>query len=89
MQTSRRSLLKTIISTGAASVLPAAAQSRPCTPPKSNPNYAKLDAILKQTVLRREFFKSPIVIESLELLHYEKSYLCRVRSKDGAEGISI
>ncbi|HZY72190.1 MAG TPA: mandelate racemase/muconate lactonizing enzyme family protein [Edaphobacter sp.] len=89
MQTSRRSLLKTIISTGAASVLPAAAQSRPCTTPESNSNYEKLDAILKQTVLRREFFKSPIVIESLELLHYEKSYLCRVRSKDGAEGISI
>ncbi|MBN9617296.1 MAG: mandelate racemase [Acidobacteriales bacterium 59-55] len=88
MQTSRRNLLKTAISAGAAAALPAAAQGKPCRV-GDNPNYAKLDEILKQPVFRREFFKSPVIIESLELLHYEKSYLCRVRSKDGAEGISI
>lgn len=89
MHTSRRNLLKTVISAGAAAAIPAVAQQKPCLTPGSNPNYAKLDTILKQPVLRREFFKSPVIIESLELLHYEKSYLCRVRSKDGAEGISI
>lgn len=89
MQTSRRNLLKTVISAGAAAAVPAVAQQKPCLTPGSSPNYAKLDAILKQPVLRREFFKSPVIIESLELLHYEKSYLCRVRSKDCAEGISI
>lgn len=89
MQTSRRNLLRTAISAGAAAAIPAVAQQKPCLAPGSNPNYAKLDAILEQPVLRREFFKTPVVIESLELLHYEKSYLCRVRSKDGAEGISI
>ena len=88
MQTSRRNLLKTAISAGAVAALPAAAQGRPCRV-GDNPNYARLDAALKQPVFRREFFKSPVIIESLELLHYEKSYLCRVRSKDGAEGISI
>jgi len=30
-----------------------------------------------------------VIIETLELLHYKDSFLCRVRSKDGAEGISI
>lgn len=89
MQSSRRNLLKTAISAGAAAAIPAFAEQKPCLTPGSNPNYAKLDAILKQPVLRREFFKHPVIIESLELLHYEKSYLCRVRSKDGAEGISI
>ncbi len=30
-----------------------------------------------------------MIIESVDLLHYKESYLCRVRSKDGAEGISV
>ena len=54
-----------------------------------NPHYAKLDAILKQPVLRRELFPSPVIIETVELLRYKDHFLCRVRSKDGAEGISI
>ncbi|MGE5294220.1 MAG: mandelate racemase/muconate lactonizing enzyme family protein, partial [Solirubrobacterales bacterium] len=32
---------------------------------------------------------TPVVIESLELLRYKGSFLCRVRSTDGAEGISV
>ena len=51
--------------------------------------YAKLDAILKQPVFRRELFADPVIIESVELLHNKKQYLCRVRSKDGHEGISV
>ncbi len=89
MQTSRRNILRTAIAAGAAAALPAAAQGKPCRTVGPNPNYAKLDAILKQPVFRRELFPEPVMIESLELLHYGKSYLCRVRSKDGAEGISI
>ena len=54
-----------------------------------NPHYTKLDAILKQPVLRRELFPSPVMIETVELLRYKDHFLCRVRSKDGAEGISI
>ncbi len=54
-----------------------------------NPNYAKLDAVLSEPMFRREFFKQPVIIESVELLRYERSFLCRVRSKDGAEGISV
>ncbi len=89
MQTSRRNILRTAIAAGAAAALPVAAQGKPCRTAGPNPNYAKLDAILKQPVFRRELFSEPVMIESLELLHYGKSYLCRVRSKDGAEGISI
>lgn len=51
--------------------------------------YRKLDEILNQPVLRRDLFRNPVVIDSLELLRYGTSYICIVRSKDGAEGISI
>jgi len=51
--------------------------------------YARLDEILKQPVLKKELFATPVIIESLELLRFENSFLCRVRSTDGAEGISV
>ncbi len=51
--------------------------------------YRKLDEILQQPVLKKQFFSTPVIIESLELLHMDGSYLCRVRSRDGAEGISV
>ncbi len=51
--------------------------------------YAKLDEILKQPVLKKQLFSAPVVIESLELLRLNNSFLCRVRSRDGAEGISV
>jgi L-alanine-DL-glutamate epimerase-like enolase superfamily enzyme len=54
-----------------------------------NPRYAQLDEILRQPVFKRELFASPVIIESLELLRYKDSFLCRVRSRDGAEGISV
>ena len=57
--------------------------------PALNPRYARLDEILRQPVLKRELFASPVIIESLELLRYQGSFLCRVRSRDGAEGISV
>ena len=50
---------------------------------------AKLDEILRQPVLKKELFGSPVIIETLELLKYDNSYICRVRSSDGAEGISV
>jgi L-alanine-DL-glutamate epimerase-like enolase superfamily enzyme len=52
-------------------------------------DYARLDEILKQPVLKKELFSTPVIIKSLELLRYKGSFLCRVRSSDGAEGISV
>ena len=56
---------------------------------KVESNYAKLDKVLAQPVFKQELFKDPVIIESVELLKYGRSYLCRVRSTDGAEGISV
>lgn len=52
-------------------------------------DYSLLDDIMAKPVLKREFFPDPVIIESLELLRYNDNFLCRVRSTDGAEGISV
>jgi L-alanine-DL-glutamate epimerase-like enolase superfamily enzyme len=51
--------------------------------------YFRLDEILKKPVLKKDLFSDPVIIESLELLRFNDSFLCRVRSKDGDEGISV
>ena len=54
-----------------------------------DPVYSMLDGICRKEVLRKEYFPSPVIIESLDLLRYKDSFLCRVRSKEGAEGWSF
>jgi len=58
---------------------------------KSTPvrDYEKLDKILSQPIFKKEFFPEPVIIETLELLRFNDLFLCRVRSKNGAEGISV
>src|ERR1700744_2904604 len=51
--------------------------------------YAKCDIILQQPVFKRELFKDPVIIQSIEPLTRDKQYICRVRSKDGHEGIAV
>jgi L-alanine-DL-glutamate epimerase-like enolase superfamily enzyme len=51
--------------------------------------YAKMDAAAALPVFKREFFNEPAIIESVELLNYKRSWLCRVRIKGGAEGIAV
>src|SRR4051812_8113447 len=43
----------------------------------------------KRPGLDAKLFTSPILIESIELLRKGKEHFVRVRSKDGAEGISV
>jgi L-alanine-DL-glutamate epimerase-like enolase superfamily enzyme len=56
---------------------------------EASARYAKLDEVLREPVLKHELFPAPVVIDSLELLRDGESFLCRVRSKDGAEGLSV
>ena len=51
--------------------------------------YEKLDKVLATPLFKRELFSEPVIIESVELLRLGRKFLCRVRSKDGAEGISV
>src|SRR5208283_716463 len=92
MKSNRRIFLETSFlgSVAAALPLPTLGADTPRSGPRTqNPRYAKLDEILSQPVLKRELFTSPVIIETLELLRYRDSFLCRVRSRDGAEGVSV
>lgn len=80
----RRDLFRTGLAAGAMAGMPAMAAT-----PALAATYAKLDAAAARPVFRRELFKDPVIIDSVELLHYKRSWLCRVRSKDGAVGISV
>ncbi len=91
MKTNRRKFISTAVTGGLAAASPFTLKS--CSPePVSEAvaeKYKKLDEVLAQPVLKKELFSSPVIIESLELLNYENRYLCRVRSTDGAVGISV
>jgi len=98
MKTNRRKFISTAVA-GSLASLPLSAHgnrtvvSRPATANAASSDlkdrYSKLDEVLRKSVLKKELFAAPVIIETVELLRYNNSYLCRVRSKDGAEGISV
>ena len=88
MKTTRRQFVNANLAGTLAAAMPACAFGAAAAP-ALNARYAKLDEILRQPVLKRELFASPVIIEKLELLRHKNSFLCRVRSRDGAEGISV
>lgn len=58
-------------------------------PVNDSQEYERLNEIEKLPVLRKDLFSSPVTIATLELLRFKNSFICRVRSKEGAEGISL
>ncbi len=63
-----------------------------CTPADANENgitYDQLDEILSRPVLKKNLFPDPVIIDHVSLLQYGNSMLCRVVSRDGAEGICV
>ncbi len=89
MKSNRRQFLKSAgIAGGASALLPLSAASG-WNEDKVQERYAALDKIMKKPVLKREMFPEPIIIESLELLRDRNNTLCRVRSRDGVEGLAI
>ena len=88
MSTSRRKFLATSLTGGFAAAIPGSSlASKPETDIESA--YAKLDEILKKEVLKKALFTSPVIIESLDLIRYKDSFLCRVTSKEGVVGWSF
>jgi L-alanine-DL-glutamate epimerase-like enolase superfamily enzyme len=55
----------------------------------AGPGYFPLDEILSRPVLKKELFSGPVIIEQVSLLRYGDSFLCRVVSREGVEGISV
>ena len=94
MKTSRRKFLSTAGAAGLASPWltqsgHGAERAHRGRLPDSQAKQTQLNEILRQPVLKKELFKNPVIIESVELLKWGDSHLCRVRSADGAEGISV
>ncbi len=58
-------------------------------PARVRDRFALLDEILKKPVLKKHLFPAPVILDSVELLRLDNRFLCRVRSRDGAEGISV
>src|SRR5210317_1294956 len=74
----------------AAAVAPlASCSNETVNDPGVQERYRILDEVLQEPVFKKELFSDPVIIDTVELLRFEKSYICRVRSKDGAEGISV
>ncbi len=85
MLTNRRRFLQLTAGAGALCLLPGSASSQERSAEMLNAlNQAAAEPVLKPDVL-----PEPIVIESIELLRKGREYFIRVRSKDGAEGISL
>ncbi len=84
MKFSRRQLLKA----AGGSALAFAATTRLPAAEKESPSFEQLDRILATPVLKTDGLKSPVKIESIELLRNDRTFLIRVRSTDGAESVT-
>jgi len=92
--TTRRQFLNTALAGGAAvAALPlsscAAGNKSSFSDDELKERFDRLDKVLKQPILKKAFFPAPVIIQTIELLQYKNNYLCRVRSKDGAQGMSV
>lgn len=92
MKTSRRKFISTAVTGSIAASLPLSScgNAKAAEPSQDvNDNYARIDEILQKPVLKKDLLKDPVIIESLDLLRFNRSFLVHVRSKDGAEGYSV
>jgi L-alanine-DL-glutamate epimerase-like enolase superfamily enzyme len=90
MKTNRRKFISTAaLAGGSAAMLSLSSCGSMNLSKKNYPNYSLPDKALQRPVLKKELFPSQIIIETVELLQDRNNFICRVRSKGGAEGISI
>jgi L-alanine-DL-glutamate epimerase-like enolase superfamily enzyme len=74
-----------VISAGLSTCIPKEKSSQT----ESFTQYQLVDQAASRSVVKSELFADPIIIESLELLRYKDNFLCIIKTKDGAEGISV
>ena len=89
MKTNRRKFISNAATTGGIFALSPMSSCCSSKVQSVYPDYSALDEALQIPVLKRELFPSPVIIETIELLQDRSNFICRVRSKDGAEGMSI
>lgn len=64
-------------------------QSKRSTHDTLEKRYELLDEAAGRPIIDRTLFPDPLVIDSMELLRYGNNFVCRVRTKNGAEGHSV
>ena len=89
MQFDRRSFLAGGLGAGLAGLSSAHAFQAKTKDGSPRPDVRDLDKAASLPVLRTDTMRSPVIIESIKLLKKDRDYFVRVRSKDGAEGVSL
>ncbi|MDN3686335.1 mandelate racemase/muconate lactonizing enzyme family protein [Cyclobacterium jeungdonense] len=89
MKPNRRKFIKRSALGAVAGLTTFSMDTRGTTTEKSPRQEEALDRVLAEPVLRLEELKDPVWIETVELLRKDDNYICRVRSRDGAEGLSV
>src|SRR4051794_9249552 len=84
MRLNRREMIAGGVATGAT-----AKRAGEAAKPKRGAAMEDLARGAAVPVLKRDGLNSPLVIQTIELLRIDKEYFVRVRSKDGAMGISV
>lgn len=84
MQVNRRKFLTGATAAGAASLDAATRKAK-----TKGPSLAELDRAAAQPVLKRDGLSSPVIVASIRLLKKGRDHMIHVRSKDGAEGVSL
>src|SRR5258708_20072792 len=87
MQLNRRQFVASGVAVAATPAL--AAKSSYGAKPRTGPSMSDLARVTALPVLKRDRFSTPVIIQSIDLLRLDKEYFVRVRSVDGAEGISV
>jgi len=87
---SRRQFIAGALSAGAgAAALGSDAEQRRSQSQASPVDVGDLDRAAAAPVLKIADFKAPVIIDSMRLLRKGDEYFVHVRSKDGAEGVSV
>lgn len=90
MRVNRRKFLMGAAGTAAPMLAAAGAAGPEQSKPKTRaPSLDALDRAAAAPVLKRDRLASPVVIDSIRLLKKDNEFLVHVRSKDGAEGVSL
>lgn len=90
MPMDRRKFLSGAGAAGAATLATGCAGTRNQAESKTEgPSLADLDRVAAAPVLKQDGLTSPVIIDSVRYLKKGSDYMVHIRSKDGAEGVSL
>lgn len=90
MKLARRKFIRSAALTGgAAAIIPLYSACSNKSRSDAFPDYSAFDEALNQPVLQTDLFPDPVIIDNIEFLRDRSNFICRVRTKDGAEGIAM